>query len=152
MKTHVPSTFHWWRFILFCMFHQTHCGQIYNSNFDWTKIFWSSPLIANEKELTLQVEIKKVQDNLRGIDIFVNYWGAMKNNIKHSRISEKKFREILKYFWLDIEAKKTSEPTKISRPTDNKECEFTYNNRDKISIFASVKLLKITLLNYLEPN
>jgi CRISPR/Cas system CSM-associated protein Csm2 small subunit len=40
--------------------------------------------------------------------------------IKRSRISEKKFREILRYFSLDIEAKKTSELTRISRPTINK--------------------------------
>ena len=45
----------------------------------------------------------------------------MKNKyIKRSRISEKKFREILRYFSLDIEAKKTSELTGISRPTINK--------------------------------
>ena len=37
----------------------------------------------------------------------------------HSRISEKKFREILKYFCLDLEAKKIAEICKISRPYVN---------------------------------
>jgi len=37
-----------------------------------------------------------------------------------SRISDSKFREILKLFLLDIEAIKVSEITKISRPTINK--------------------------------
>lgn len=40
--------------------------------------------------------------------------------IKHSHISEKKFREILKYFCLDETANKTSIYTKISRNTINK--------------------------------
>ena len=45
----------------------------------------------------------------------------MKNKyIIHSRISEKKFREILKLFCLDIEAKKTSQITGISRYTINR--------------------------------
>ena len=45
----------------------------------------------------------------------------MKNKyIFRSRISEKKFREILKLFCLDIEAKKVSELTNISRITINK--------------------------------
>jgi len=45
----------------------------------------------------------------------------MKNKyIFRSRISEKKFREILKLFCIDIEAKKVAEITKISRPTINK--------------------------------
>jgi transposase len=44
----------------------------------------------------------------------------MKNKyIIRSRISEKKFREILKLFCLDIEAKKTSQITGISRYTIN---------------------------------
>ena len=43
---------------------------------------------------------------------------TMKNNyIVHSRISEKKFREILKYFTEDIEASKISNLTKISEAT-----------------------------------
>lgn len=45
----------------------------------------------------------------------------MKNKyIIRSRISEKKFREILRLFSLDIEAKKVAEITRISRPTINK--------------------------------
>ena len=45
----------------------------------------------------------------------------MKNKyIIRSRISEKKFREILKLFCLDIEAKKVSELTSINRTTINK--------------------------------
>ena len=43
---------------------------------------------------------------------------AMKNRyIVRSRISEKKFREILKYFAEDIEASKISNLTKISEAT-----------------------------------
>ena len=43
---------------------------------------------------------------------------AMKNRyIVHSRISQKKFREILKYFAEDIEASKISNLTKISEAT-----------------------------------
>ena len=43
---------------------------------------------------------------------------AMKNRyIVHSRISEAKFREILKYFAEDIEALKISNLTKISKAT-----------------------------------
>ena len=45
----------------------------------------------------------------------------MKNKyIIRSRISEKKFREILRLFSLDIEAKQTAEITHVSRPTINK--------------------------------
>ncbi|MDR1725990.1 MAG: IS1595 family transposase, partial [Bacteroidales bacterium] len=45
----------------------------------------------------------------------------MKNKyLVRSRISEKKFREILRLFCLDIEAQKTSEITQISRQTINK--------------------------------
>ena len=45
----------------------------------------------------------------------------MKNKYMiHSRISEKKFREILKYFCLDLEAKKIAEICKISRPCVNR--------------------------------
>ena len=45
----------------------------------------------------------------------------MKNKyIIRSRISDKKFREILKLFCFDIEAKKVSELTNISRITINK--------------------------------
>jgi len=43
---------------------------------------------------------------------------------KHSRISDKKFREILKLFLLDIEATKVSEISNISRPAINR--LFTY--------------------------
>lgn len=45
----------------------------------------------------------------------------MKNKyIIRSRISERKFREVLRLFCLDIEATKVSEITQISRPTINK--------------------------------
>jgi transposase len=45
----------------------------------------------------------------------------MKNKyIIRSRISEKKFREILRLFCIDIEAKQTAEITHVSRPTVNK--------------------------------
>ena len=45
----------------------------------------------------------------------------MKNKYMiHSRISEKKFRQILKYFCLDLEAKKIAEICKISRPCVNR--------------------------------
>ena len=40
--------------------------------------------------------------------------------VKFSKISEAKFREILRLFCLDIEAKKTSKLTGISRPTINR--------------------------------
>ena len=39
---------------------------------------------------------------------------------KHSRISDKKFREILLLFLLDIEATKVSEISNISRPSINR--------------------------------
>ena len=46
---------------------------------------------------------------------------SMKNKyIYHSRISEKKFREILKYFAQDIEATKIANLTGISRISINK--------------------------------
>ena len=45
----------------------------------------------------------------------------MKNRYcNRSKFSEAKFREIIRYFSLDLEAKKISELTKISRPTINK--------------------------------
>ena len=48
----------------------------------------------------------------------------MKNKyIIRSRISEKKFREILKYFTEDIEASKISNLTKEIRILMSKECE-----------------------------
>ena len=40
--------------------------------------------------------------------------------IFHSRISEEKFREIIRYFSLDIEATKIAALTGISRPTINR--------------------------------
>ena len=44
----------------------------------------------------------------------------MKNRYCHrSRITEAKFREIIKYFSLDLEAEKIAKLTKISRPTIN---------------------------------
>mgnify|MGYP001680129773 FL=1 len=46
---------------------------------------------------------------------------SMKNKyIIHFRISEKKFREIIWYFWADIEAVKIARFTKISEKTINK--------------------------------
>ena len=46
---------------------------------------------------------------------------SMKNKyIVHSRISEKKFREVLKYFAQDIEATKIANLTGISRISINK--------------------------------
>ena len=46
---------------------------------------------------------------------------SMKNKyIIHSQISEKKFREILKYFTEDIEATKIANLTRISRISINK--------------------------------
>ena len=65
---------------------------------------------------------------------------SMKNKyIIRSRISEKKFREILKYFAEDIEASKISNLTKISEVTlckvfgeiriiTSKECEVLKSN------------------------
>ena len=45
----------------------------------------------------------------------------MKNKYcNRSRISEKKFREIIKYFSLDLEADKISKLSGVSRPTINK--------------------------------
>ena len=53
--------------------------------------------------------------------IFVRYLISMGNKyVKRSRISEKKFREILQLFCLDIEAKKVSILTGISRVTIHK--------------------------------
>ncbi len=40
--------------------------------------------------------------------------------IYRSKISERKFREILRCFCFDLEAKKVAELTNISRPTINK--------------------------------
>ena len=40
--------------------------------------------------------------------------------LKRARISTKKFREILKYFWLDIEATKVAQLTGLNRNTVNK--------------------------------
>ena len=40
--------------------------------------------------------------------------------IFHSKISEKKFREMLRYFSLDIEASKIAELVGVSRPTINR--------------------------------
>jgi len=37
--------------------------------------------------------------------------------LKRARISTKKFREILKYFWLDIEATKVAQLTGLNRNT-----------------------------------
>ena len=39
--------------------------------------------------------------------------------IFHSKVSEKKFREMLRYFSLDIEASKIAELVGVSRPTIN---------------------------------
>ncbi len=40
-----------------------------------------------------------------------------KKILKRSKISERKFREIVKYFALDIEAKKTAEIVGLNRKT-----------------------------------
>ena len=40
--------------------------------------------------------------------------------IYHSKISEKKFREIIRYFSYDIEASKIAALTGVSRPTINR--------------------------------
>ena len=52
------------------------------------------------------------------------YLSMVKRYKKHSRISDKKFREILRLFLLDIEATKVSEISNISRPAINR--LFTY--------------------------
>ena len=59
----------------------------------------------------------------------------MKNKYcKRSRISEKKFREIIKYFSLDLEAKKISILTGISEQTLTK---YFYKIREKIADFCA---------------
>jgi len=59
----------------------------------------------------------------------------MKNKYCYrSRISEKKFREIIKYFSLDLEAEKISKLTGISRPTINK---ILTKIREKIAEFCT---------------
>ena len=82
---------------------------------------------------------------------------TMKNKyIVHSRISEKKFREILKYFAEDIEASKISNLTKISEATlckifreirilISKECEKISKFSGKIS--SSQARLEASLWN-----
>ena len=63
---------------------------------------------------------------------------------KRSRISEKKFREILRLFLLDIEAIKVSEITKISRSTINKIfmqiCEIISKDCDELSILETGRI------------
>jgi transposase len=61
----------------------------------------------------------------------------MKNKyIIRSRISEKKFREILRLFCLDIEAKQTAEIVHVSRPTINK----IFNGiRERIAEYCEVE-------------
>lgn len=52
---------------------------------------------------------------------------------ERSRISEKKFREIIKYFSLDLEAQKISVLTGVSEQTfylHLKETEFRFNHRN----------------------
>ena len=66
---------------------------------------------------------------------------SMKNKyIYHSRISEKKFREILKYFAQDIEATKIANLTEISRISINKILKsiriLISKEREKISKFS----------------
>ena len=59
----------------------------------------------------------------------------MKNKYcNRSRISEKKFREIIKYFSLDLEADKISKLSGISRPTINK---LLVKIREKISEYCA---------------
>ena len=74
---------------------------------------------------------------------------SMKNKyIYRSRISEKKFREILKYFAEDIEATKIANLTRISRISINKilknirvlmskECEKIFKFSGEIEIYKS---------------
>ena len=80
----------------------------------------------------------------------------MKNKYMiHSRISEKKFREILKYFALDLEAKKIAEICKITRACVNrivreirilisKECEKISKMSGEIEVDESYFLLRYT--------
>ena len=59
----------------------------------------------------------------------------MKNKYcNRSRISEAKFREIIKYFSLDLEAEKISKLSGISRPTINK---ILTKTREKIAKFCA---------------
>ena len=53
--------------------------------------------------------------------------------VKNSKISEGKFREIIKYFALDLEANKISILTKISRKTINK---YLLNIRARIADYC----------------
>ena len=74
---------------------------------------------------------------------------SMKNkHIIHFKISEKKFREILKYFTEDIEATKIANLTRISRISINKilknirvlmskECEKIFKFLGEIVIYKS---------------
>ena len=78
----------------------------------------------------------------------------MKNRyIIRSRISEKKFREILRYFCLDLEAVKIAEICKISRNSINKilkeirklmasECEKISKMKGEIELDESYFLLR----------
>ena len=60
---------------------------------------------------------------------------SMKNKyIVRSRISEKKFREILWYFSADIEAVKIAEFTDISEKTINLALALSLRNSDNIGI------------------
>ncbi len=63
----------------------------------------------------------------------------MKNRyIKVTLISERKTRAIIRYFSLDIEAKKAAELTGVSRPTVNK---FYKAIREHIANYAKRKVL-----------
>ena len=73
--------------------------------------------------------------------------------IYRSRISEHKFRLILRFFSYDNETKTTNQITGISRPAINKifdkireriakECEFRYNNRNKNLYICLMKIIK----------
>ena len=67
---------------------------------------------------------------------------SMKNKyIVRSRISEKKFREILKYFAEDIEASKISNLTKISEATLQ---NFHQQNSKNIRILMASECEKIS--------
>ena len=66
----------------------------------------------------------------------------MKNKyIVRSRISEKKFREILRYFALDLEAKKIAEICKISRPCVNRIVQQAFN-RKRMRKISKTKFLQ----------
>jgi len=74
-----------------------------------------------DEEIIKNYLIFLVQNNLMDKQCWLSYLGTMTNKyIYHSKISEKKFREIIRYFSHDIEASKIAALTGISRPTINR--------------------------------